>query len=70
MDGLSGNQLWSLAITRNGDLLAGHHGDAHVTTLGLRIEKIDAEKNLLYVRGSVPGHPDALVRIRPAVRGS
>jgi large subunit ribosomal protein L3 len=53
-----------------GKKMAGQHGNAKVTTLGLRIEKIDAEKNLLYVRGSVPGHADALLRIRPAVRGS
>jgi len=51
-----------------GKKMAGHMGDEQVTTLGLRVEKIDAERNLIYVRGAVPGHNNALVRIRPAVR--
>jgi large subunit ribosomal protein L3 len=51
-----------------GKRMAGHLGDERVTTLGLRVEKVDAEKNLIFVRGAVPGHTNALVRIRRAVR--
>jgi large subunit ribosomal protein L3 len=51
-----------------GKRMAGHHGDERVTTLGLRVEKVDPEKNLVFVRGAVPGHTNALVRIRRAVR--
>ena len=51
-----------------GKKMAGHMGDEQVTTLGLRVEKIEAERNLIYLRGAVPGHNDGLVRIRPAVR--
>jgi large subunit ribosomal protein L3 len=51
-----------------GKRMAGHYGDERVTTLSLRVEKVDAERNLIFVRGAVPGHTNALVRIRRAVR--
>jgi large subunit ribosomal protein L3 len=51
-----------------GKRMAGHYGDERVTTLGLRVERVDPEKNLVFVRGAVPGHTNALVRIRRAVR--
>lgn len=44
--------------------MAGQQGNARVTTKNLRIVKIDAEKNLIFVRGGVPGHNDAIVRVR------
>lgn len=53
-----------------GKKMAGHDGDKRVTTIGLRVERVDAERNLIFVRGAVPGHPNALVRIRSSVRGS
>jgi len=53
-----------------GKRMAGQYGDERVTTLSLRVEKVDAEKNLIFVRGAIPGHTNALVRIRRAVRAS
>lgn len=53
-----------------GKRMAGHYGDERVTTLSLRVEKVDTEKNLIFVRGAIPGHTNALVRIRRAVRAS
>ena len=44
----------------------GRHGDAHSTTRNVRVARIDLDRNLLLVHGSVPGHPNALVRVRPA----
>lgn len=44
--------------------MAGHHGDARVTVQNLEVMKVDAERNLLFVRGAVPGHPNGLVKIR------
>jgi large subunit ribosomal protein L3 len=44
----------------------GRHGNARATTRNVRIARVDAERNLLLVHGSVPGHPNALVRVRPA----
>jgi len=54
---------------RPGLRMAGHYGDARVTQLNLKVERIEPEKNLIYVRGAVPGHPNAFVRIRPTVKG-
>jgi large subunit ribosomal protein L3 len=47
--------------------MAGRMGDERVTTLNLEVVKVDAERGLLYLRGSVPGHRSALVRVRPTV---
>jgi large subunit ribosomal protein L3 len=54
---------------RPGLRMAGHYGDSRVTELNLKVERIEPEKNLIYVRGAVPGHPNAFVRIRPTVKG-
>lgn len=54
---------------RPGLRMAGHYGDSRVTELNLKVERIEPEKNLIYVRGAVPGHPNAYVRIRPTVKG-
>jgi large subunit ribosomal protein L3 len=35
-----------------------------VTTRNVEVVNVDAERHLLYVRGSVPGHANALVRVR------
>jgi large subunit ribosomal protein L3 len=46
---------------------AGHMGSERVTTLNLRLEKVDAENHLLLVRGAVPGAPGGYVVVRKAV---
>ena len=51
-----------------GTKMAGQHGRARVTQLGLTVEKVDAERNLLFVRGAVPGHRRGLVRVRASTR--
>jgi large subunit ribosomal protein L3 len=38
-----------------GKRMPGHMGAERHTELGLRVVKIDAERNLLFVRGAVPG---------------
>lgn len=47
---------------------AGHMGDAQSTAVNLVVVGTDADKNLLIIRGSVPGHNNSLVVIRPTVR--
>lgn len=42
----------------------GQHGNVRVTVKNLRIVRIDAEKNLLLVEGSVPGHRGSTLLIR------
>ena len=49
--------------------MAGRMGGARVTTKNLQIVKVDAEQNLIYVRGAVPGPKSGYVAIRRAKRG-
>ncbi len=49
-----------------GQRMAGRMGGARVTAQNLRVELVDAERNLLAVRGSVPGAKGGLVMIRQA----
>lgn len=46
----------------------GHMGDETVTQKGLKVMKIDAERNLILVDGSVPGANGTLVEINKAAR--
>ena len=48
-----------------GKRMAGQMGDVRVTVRKLKVVQIDAEKNLLLVKGSVPGKAGALLDIRP-----
>jgi large subunit ribosomal protein L3 len=47
--------------------MPGRLGNQRVTTRGLQVVKVDADKRLLFVRGAVPGHPNGVVRVRPSV---
>lgn len=47
-----------------GKRMPGHYGDERHTQTHLRVEKIDAERNLIYVRGSVAGKPGGIVVVR------
>jgi large subunit ribosomal protein L3 len=48
--------------------MAGQHGNQRVTVLNLRVVQADAERNLLLVRGAVPGPEGGLVMVRSAVK--
>ena len=49
-----------------GKKMAGRMGDVNVTTRKLTVVKVDGERNLVLIRGSVPGKPGALLSITPA----
>ena len=53
---------------KKGKKMAGHMGNARITTRSLDVVRIDAERNLLLVKGPVPGGKNGLVEVRPAVR--
>ena len=53
---------------KKGKKMAGHMGDERITVRSLDVVRIDAERNLLLVKGPVAGHNGALVEVRPAVR--
>ena len=44
--------------------MAGHLGDAHATVKKLRVVRADAERNLLLVKGSVPGSLHGLILVK------
>ena len=49
-----------------GQKMAGRMGGVRVTQLGLTVHDVDVERNLLLVKGSVPGPTSGLVEIREA----
>ncbi len=51
-----------------GKKMAGHMGDERVTTQNLEIVRVDAERNLLLIRGAVPGAPGGHVFVRPSIK--
>ena len=48
--------------------MAGQYGNEQVTILNLKVVKIDAEKNLIAIKGAVPGAKDGIVFIRDSVK--
>ena len=48
-----------------GKRMAGRYGAKKITTKGLLVVKVDDQKNLLVVKGSVPGKPGSIVNIKP-----
>ena len=48
-----------------GKRMAGRYGGKKITTKGLLVVKVDDVKNLIIVKGSVPGKPGSLLDIRP-----
>jgi large subunit ribosomal protein L3 len=51
-----------------GKKMAGHMGADNITALNLDVVRIDAERNLLLVKGAVPGHKGADVVVHPTVK--
>ena len=48
--------------------MAGHMGNERVTTLNLDLVKVDVERNLLLIKGAVPGAANGDVIVRPTVK--
>jgi large subunit ribosomal protein L3 len=51
-----------------GNRSSGHMGDVRVTIKGLTVARVDAENNLLMIRGAVPGANGSVVIIRKVAR--
>jgi large subunit ribosomal protein L3 len=47
-----------------GKKMPGHYGDARHTQVGLRVERVDAERNLIYLRGAVAGPTNGIVLVK------
>jgi large subunit ribosomal protein L3 len=59
----------SVARVMKGQRMAGHMGNKRFTSQNLEVIRIDSDKNLLAVKGSVPGPKGALVVVRDAAKG-
>ena len=51
-----------------GKKMAGHMGAEQVTTQNLEVVRVDAENNLLLIKGAVPGATGSDVIVKPAVK--
>jgi len=52
-----------------GKKMAGHMGSVNHTTQNLTVVRVDVERNLLLVKGAVPGARGSNVVIKPAIKG-
>ncbi|AJQ97590.1 50S ribosomal protein L3 [Gynuella sunshinyii] len=52
-----------------GKKMAGHMGAAKVTTQSLEVVRVDLERNLLLIKGAIPGATGGQVIVKPAVKG-
>ena len=44
--------------------MPGHYGSARHTQINLRVEKVDTERHLIYIRGAVAGSTNGIVLVR------
>lgn len=52
-----------------GKKMSGHMGNVRRTVQNLEVVRVDPERNLILVKGAVPGHSGGRVVIRPAIKG-
>lgn len=52
-----------------GKRMAGRMGSDRVTTQNLKIQKIDADANLILIKGAIPGNKGGIVTVKTAVKG-
>jgi large subunit ribosomal protein L3 len=51
-----------------GKKMAGHMGNVRRTVQNLVVVRVDAERNVLLIKGAVPGHAGGQVVVRPAIK--
>ena len=51
-----------------GKKMSGHMGNEKCTTLNLELVRVDSDRNLLLIKGAIPGSPGTYVVIRPAIK--
>lgn len=63
-----GNNAGKSGRIKKGKKMSGQMGSKRITVRSLDVVRVDAENNLLLVKGPIPGHNNAWVEIRPATR--
>lgn len=56
----------TMAYVQKGTRMPGQMGTNRVTVRNIRVARVDAERNLLYLRGAVPGHAGTIIEVRRA----
>ncbi len=51
-----------------GKKMSGHMGNVRRTAQNLEVVRVDAERNILLIKGAVPGHAGGKVVVRPAIK--
>ncbi|MEX2122520.1 MAG: 50S ribosomal protein L3 [Woeseia sp.] len=51
-----------------GKKMSGHMGNVRRTVQNLEVIRVDAERNLILIKGAVPGHSGSQVLVRPAIK--
>ena len=52
-----------------GKRMSGHYGASRKTVKNLEVMRVDADRNLLLIKGSVPGHNGSFVQVQTARTG-
>jgi large subunit ribosomal protein L3 len=66
--GAIGAGAWPGRVIK-GMKMPGRYGNARFSALNQEIVRIDSDRSLLFIRGAVPGHKNAIVCVRPSVKG-
>jgi large subunit ribosomal protein L3 len=69
LPGSVGMSAWPSHVFK-GRKLPGQMGNKRVTVSNLEVVRVDAERNLILLRGAVPGGPNSLVCLRPAYKAT
>lgn len=67
LGGSIGMSTWPGKVLK-GKRMAGQYGNETVTVQNLKVVKVDAENNLLLIKGAVPGSKNSYIVIKPAVK--
>ena len=67
--GSIGQSAWPSRVWK-GMRMSGHMGVQRRTTENLRVVQVDLERNLLLIRGAVPGAPGGQVIVRPSLKAA
>ena len=67
LGGSIGMSTWPGKVLK-GKRIAGQYGNETVTVQNLKVVKVDAENNLLLIKGAVPGSKNSYIVVKPAVK--
>lgn len=67
LGGSIGMSTWPGKVLK-GKRMTGQYGNETVTVQNLKVVKVDAENNLLLIKGAVPGSKNSYIVVKPAVK--